>query len=122
MEWELSGDRPIYLQISEQIKLRIVSGLYPAGAKLPSVRDMASEAAVNPNTMQRALSDLEREGLIYTERTSGRYVTEDKEMIQKTKKGLAKEVVAGFFAKMEQLGYLKDEAILMVKQGVENHE
>ena len=66
MTWELKNDRPIYAQLIEQIKLRIISGFYRPGERLPSVRDMAAEAAVNPNTMQRALSELERDGLLYT--------------------------------------------------------
>ena len=77
MGWNLKSDRPIYAQLIEQIELMIVSGMYPPGAKLPSVRDLAADAAVNPNTMQRALSQLETDGLLYTQRTSGRYVTED---------------------------------------------
>ena len=71
MTWDFSGDRAIYVQITEQVKLRIIAGIYPVGTRLPSVRELAAEASVNPNTMQRALSDLEREGLLYSERTSG---------------------------------------------------
>ena len=77
MPWELSNDRPIYLQLMERIQMDIVSGKYHAGDKLPSVRDLAIEAAVNPNTMQKALSELERVGLVYSQRTSGRFITED---------------------------------------------
>ena len=105
MSWDLKSDRPIYTQLIEQIQLMIVSGVYPAGSKLPSVREMAAEAAVNPNTMQRALSQLEADGLLYSQRTSGRFVTEDVESIMQIKNGLAVEVIHEFPNKMNQLGY-----------------
>ena len=105
MSWDLKSDRPIYTQLIEQIQLMIVSGVYPAGSKLPSVREMAAEAAVNPNTMQRALSQLEADGLLYSQRTSGRFVTEDVESIMQIKNGLAVEVIHEFLNKMNQLGY-----------------
>ena len=85
MKWQLRSDAPIYSQLIEHIKLGIVSGEFPPGGKLPSVRDLAGEAGVNPNTMQRAFTELEREGLVNAQRTSGRYVTEDHEMIEETK-------------------------------------
>ena len=71
MAWQFEHDRPIYTQLLEQIRMLIISGVYPIGSRLPSVRDLAAEAAVNPNTMQKALSELERSGLIYSQRTSG---------------------------------------------------
>ena len=110
MTWDFSGDRAIYVQIAEQVKLRIIAGIYPVGTRLPSVRELAAEASVNPNTMQRALSDLEREGLLYSERTSGRFVTEDSAMIAKAKAALAQEVIDDFFAHMERLGYTRAAA------------
>lgn len=76
MTWELNSDRPIYSQIMDKIKTDIISGKYPVGSKIPSVRELAAEASVNPNTMQKALSELEREGLLFSRRTSGRYITE----------------------------------------------
>ncbi|NCB04425.1 MAG: GntR family transcriptional regulator [Clostridia bacterium] len=115
MTWEFKDDRPIYTQIAEQIKLRIVSGLYAAGARLPSVRDLAAEASVNPNTMQRALTDLEREGILYSERTSGRFVSEDGEMIRRTREGLAVEVVDAFLLRMGKLGYDCESACELVR-------
>ena len=81
MAWELDSDRPIYAQLVERIQTEIVSGYYPPGGKLPSVRELASVAAVNPNTMQKAFAELERSGLIVTQRTNGRTVTEDVEKI-----------------------------------------
>ena len=79
MAWNLDSDRPIYAQLLERIELQIVSGTYGPGDKLPSVRELAAEASVNPNTMQKAFAELERSGLIVTKRTSGRFVTEDKD-------------------------------------------
>ena len=75
MTWKLDSDRPIYAQLLELIQMRIISGHYPAGSRLPSVRELAAEAGVNPNTMQKAFSELERNGLIWTQRTAGRFVT-----------------------------------------------
>ncbi len=97
MPWELSNDRPIYLQLMERIQMDIVSDKYHAGDKLPSVRDLAIEAAVNPNTMQKALSELERVGLVYSQRTSGRFITEDATMIKELKQHLANEHILEFF-------------------------
>ena len=78
MAWTLDSDRPIFLQIVERIQTDIVSGRYQPGDKLPSVRDLAAEASVNPNTMQKAFAELERTGLVYSRRTSGRFITEDR--------------------------------------------
>lgn len=116
MPWELKADRPIYIQLIEQIQLRIVSGMYSAGEKLPPVRDLAAQAAVNPNTMQKALAELERSGLVYSQRTSGRFITEDEGMIQKAKETLAKEQITAFFEKMQQLGFSRKQAILLMEQ------
>ncbi|HHV98825.1 MAG TPA: GntR family transcriptional regulator [Clostridiaceae bacterium] len=114
MPWELKSDRPIYSQLIEQIELRICSGVYPLGSKLPSVRDLAQEAAVNPNTMQRALAKLEEDGLLYTNRTSGRFVTEDVNMIKQVKNRLAKEHVQVFLKKMTELGFDYEEILSII--------
>ena len=116
MPWDLDNDRPIYLQLMEKIQLDIVAGVYKPGDKLPSVRDLALEAAVNPNTMQKALSELERNGLVHSQRTSGRFITEDENMIQQTKENLAKEQITTFLKKMEQLGFSKEETISLMEQ------
>ena len=102
MAWELKSDRPIYSQLMEYIKISIVSGKYKPGAKMPSVRELASEASVNPNTMQKALTELERLGLLFSVRTSGRFITEDSKMIEEMKCNLAKEEIQAFLKKMEQ--------------------
>ena len=77
MAWKFNDNAPIYLQIVNTLKRNIASGAYPPGSRLPSVRDLALEAGVNPNTMQRALSELERSGLVNSQRTAGRFITED---------------------------------------------
>ncbi|MDE6925247.1 MAG: GntR family transcriptional regulator [Acetatifactor sp.] len=109
MAWELDNDRPIYAQLVDRIRMQIVSGYYQPGGKLPSVRELAAAAAVNPNTMQKAFVELERSGLIITQRTNGRNVTEDTELIGNIRKGMAKEHVEAFFSKMQELGYSEEE-------------
>jgi len=123
MTWIFTPDRPIYIQLQEQIKLAIVSGLHPPGGKLPAVRDLAEDASVNPNTVQRALTELEREGLVHAQRTSGRFVTEEISVIEKTKKEMAAELVEAFLEKMAAIGYSKDETadMIIAKKEVEAH-
>ncbi len=116
MAWQLDNDRPIYLQLMERIQRDIVSGRYHAGDKLPSVRDLALEAAVNPNTMQKALSELERSGLVYSQRTSGRFITEDTKMLEKLKNDLAGEHIREFLEKMKHLGFPQQEIMELVEQ------
>ena len=116
MPGALDNDRPIYLQIMERIQTDIISGKYHAGEKLPSVRDLALEAAVNPNTMQKALSELERNHLVYSQRTSGRFITEDEDMLKQLKKEVAEEQIREFFQKMEQLGYTPNETLSLMQR------
>ena len=99
MPWDLKSDRPIYTQLIEMIELKIFSGEYPLGSNLPSVRDLANEASVNPNTMQRALARLEEDGFIVTHRTRGRTITEDADMIKKLKAGWLKLILPGSWKK-----------------------
>lgn len=115
MAWELNNDRPIYTQIVEKIQLRIVSGFYPVGAKLPSVRELAAEAGVNPNTMQKAFTELERSGLLITMRTSGRMVTEDEAMIREVKEIIAKQEIEQFFNKMREIGFSREQIIALAE-------
>lgn len=114
MPWDFAPDRPIYIQLVEKIQLMIFSGTYPAGAKLPSVRDLAKEAAVNPNTMQRALAKLEEEGLLITLRTSGRFVTEDETVIKNARSKLAQEQIAEFLTRMQELGFGQEEVLAII--------
>lgn len=122
MAWTLDTDRPIYLQIVAIMQMQIVSGLYQPGDKLPSVRELAAQASVNPNTMQKAFSELERSGLIITQRTSGRIVTEDVEMIKEIRFELAKASIQDFIKKMKELGYEKEEIVMLLEEaaGEEN--
>ena len=122
MPWNLDSARPIYLQIIERDQMDIVTGHYQQGDKLPSVRDLAQEAAVNPNTMQKALSELERSGLIYSQRTSGRFITEDKELIHQMKKELAAAEVSAFVAHMKQLGITPEEIRQLLAETIEEEE
>lgn len=115
MAWKFASDRPIYAQIAEMIRQDIVSGKYKMGERLPSVRDLASEAAVNPNTMQRALLDLEAEGLITTQRTSGRLITSDPAVIEAARARLAREIAAEFLNKMKQMGNDKQKALQILE-------
>lgn len=119
MAWELDSDRPIYAQLVERIQMEIVSGYYPPGAKLPSVRELAAEAAVNPNTMQKAFAELERSGLIITQRTNGRTVTEDTDTIAGIRQKLADGHVKNFWDKMKELGYTQKEVMQLVEQSYE---
>lgn len=118
MPWNLDDNKPIYLQITERISKQIVSGVYSAGDKIPSVRELSAEAGVNPNTMQRALSELERSGMINTNRTSGRTVTESVDEITKAREELAKEVVTVFLKEMNELGYTGVDAISLLEKAV----
>ncbi|SCZ06388.1 GntR family transcriptional regulator [Alkaliphilus peptidifermentans] len=119
MSWNFKSDRPIYIQLIDQIEMMIFSGIYPPGSRLPSVRDMAQEAAVNPNTMQRALSKLEEDGLIITHRTSGRSITEDENMIKKAKTRLAQEQLSEFLANMQHLGFDRKEILSIISNMLE---
>ena len=122
MPWNLDSSRPIYLQIIERVQMDIITGRYQPGDKLPSVRDLAQEAAVNPNTMQKALSELERSGLIYSQRTSGRFITEVKELIHQMKKELAAAEVSAFVAHMKQLGITPEEIRQLLAETIEEEE
>lgn len=115
MTWDLRTDRPIYLQLSEQITQRIIAGQYPPGERLPSVRDLAQDAGVNPNTMQRALAELERTGMVFSQRTSGRFITEDTEMLDEVRDKLAIKQIEEFLSKMEQLGFDAARTIQLIE-------
>ena len=118
MEWSIRSDLPIYSQLVEQIKLAIVSGAFRPGDRLPSVRDLAMEAGVNPNTMQRALQELEREEMVFSQRTSGRFVTEDTARINGAKKSLAREQINAFLQAMGRLGYDGEEIVSLITESL----
>lgn len=111
MAWKFDNNVPIYIQISNTIKLQIVTNQLKSGDKLPTVRDLAETAGVNPNTVQRALSDLETEGFVYSVRTTGRFVTDNHELIRKTRLQLAQEELENFVNNMLDLGFTQDELV-----------
>ena len=121
MEWKFRSDLPIYSQLVEQIKLGIVSAKLLPGERLMSVRDMATEAGVNPNTMQRALQELERDGMVYSQRTAGRFVTENMQVIERAKKKLAEEQIRSFLEAMKKLGYQWEEILALLKEKEEEN-
>jgi len=115
MKWIFRGDRPIYAQLIEHLQRGILTGEYPLGSAVPSVRTLAIEAEVNPNTMQKALAELEAQGLLHTHRTAGRTVTEDKTMIERLKENLARAQVEAFFEGMKSLGIGAGEAARLIE-------
>lgn len=114
MSWKFVNDRPIYMQLVEQMQLKILSGEYQAGQKLASVRDLAAEAAVNPNTMQKALAELEKSGLLYSERTTGRFITDDTDKITRIRRVYAEKSVLEFLEQMKGLGFDTEETIRLI--------
>ena len=126
MSEQFDASRPIYAQLVERLKARILAGPSPPGGHLDSVRDLAAAAGVNPNTMQRALAQLESEGLVRTERTSGRYVTEDTNLIEQLRVAAAHDIAADFLEKMRSIGYTPEKAAALLEhwdtEEVEPHE
>ena len=111
MAWKFNDNAPTYLQIVSTLKRNIASGAYPPGTRLPSVRDLAMEAGVNPNTMQRALAELERSGLVNSHRTTGRFITQDTDALARLRKSLSDQIISELFAKLRALG-MSDAQIL----------
>lgn len=116
MAWKFSSDRPVYLQISERIVRKVLSGEYSAGEQIPSVRQIALEAAVNPNTVQHAFSELENEGLIISKGTLGRFVTDDANVVEACRKRMAEQLVREFSKNMGELSIPKEQAIKMIEE------
>lgn len=116
MNWNFDNDRPIYKQLIEKLKIFIITEKYPPGEKLPSVRDLAMETKVNPNTVQKAMQELESSGLVYSKRTSGRYITEDKQLIEVIRKEMAIDKVRNFLDNMKELNISKEIAIKYMKE------
>ncbi len=114
MTWTFESDKPIYGQIVERIKFRIVKGEYPPGSRIPSVRELALEAGVNPNTVQRAYAELESEGVLYTERTNGKFVVNDSGLLNQLKQTLSRNYIEDLFQKLTDLGLTKEEIIAAV--------
>lgn len=116
MNFEFDNNIPIYVQLVEQLKIYIISGKIEAGERLPSVRELALKTKVNPNTMQKALNELEELKLIYTERTNGKFVTQDKKLIDKFKIEYANELSNKYFSMMENIGFSKEQTLNYLKQ------
>lgn len=116
MKFQFDNSIPIYIQLVDYLKIEIISGKLTPGSRLLSVRELALEMQVNPNTMQKALSELEDLNLIFTERTSGKYVTKDEELINKYKTEYAEELARNYFTHMENIGFSKENAILFLKE------
>lgn len=114
MEWELNSKEPIYLQIKNFIKLKIISGKLKEGERLLSVRDYASKLTVNPNTILRVYSELENEGLIITQRGIGKFVTDDIEKIHHLRKELSIELTKDFISQSKNLGFTKNEILDLI--------
>ena len=110
MDWRFTDDRPIWLQLTEQLTRRIITGVYPPGSRLPPVRELAAQAGVNPNTMQRALAQLEQDGLACADRTAGRRVTEDTSVLD------ARVLIEHYYDAMAELGYSRTEAAELLKE------
>ena len=122
MEWKIADDRPIWMQLSEQIAAQIAAGVYSVGERLPSVRELAADAGVNPNTMQRAMADLENQGLVVTNRTAGRSVTQDMRAIEELRSMQAREQVLVFLERMKGLGYTRGEIRAVLEDALKEVE
>ena len=116
MEWKIDNNKPVYIQLVEQLKVKIISGEIELDSKLDSVRSLAADAMVNPNTMQKALAELEREGFVYSKRTSGRFVTDNTELIENERKNLVKDNVKKTLDTLINLGYTNDEILNLVEE------
>ncbi len=114
--WQFKEGIPIWQQIMTTIRMGILSGTYPPGSKMPAVRELALQAGVNPNTMQRALGELEREGLLRAERTSGRFVTDDAEILRQLRRTLAEDMIRELCGNLRTLGLTDEEIVSEVSR------
>ena len=120
MAWKFNDGAPIYLQIVNTLRRNIASGAYPPGSRLPSVRDLALEAGVNPNTMQRALSELERSGLVNSQRTAGRFITEDADALLELRKSMSEEIVGELISRLRGLGMSGEQILDMIREKIDS--
>ena len=116
VDYIFDNERPIYVQLVEKLRIEIISGKLKNGERIPSVRELALTTRVNPNTMQKALAELENEGLIYTERTNGKFVTDNKELIEKVKRELAQEKVNNYINDMKNIGITYEQSIQYLQE------
>lgn len=122
MSWKFSNEAPIYLQIMDEIKLRIAKGILKPGDKVPPVRELAVKAGVNPNTMQKALAELEREGVLYAQRTAGRFVAEKNEDDDSMRDEICKKYIQNYIKGMRELGFSDDRLIQKLKIYMEEED
>ena len=122
MGWNFNDNTPIYLQIISGLQREIASGAYPPGSRLSSVPELALEAGVNPNTMQRALAELERQGLVNSQRTAGRFVTEDTAALSALRRSMSDSIISDFFRSMVSLGLSQEEILSLVQDWIREHE
>ena len=122
MKWDFKSGEPIYQQIMRVLRTQIASGEYPPGCRFPAVRELALEAGVNPNTMQRALAELEREGLLVTVRTTGKFVTEDQELISRTRSDLAADSIRALIGSLKNLGLTEKQILKEVEHSLKKVE
>lgn len=116
MAWRFTSDRPVYIQIAERMTMSVLSGEYAPGEQIPTVRQLAEEAAVNPNTVQRAFSELENSGIVVSKGTLGRFVTEEASVIDDCRNRMAKNIVAKFVENLGSLSIPEETAIEMIKE------
>ena len=122
MAWNIENNRSVYIQLVEHIQKRILAGEYAPGDKLPSVRELAKDAGVNPNTMQRAFQELERQGLVYANRTSGRFITDNQDILKNAAQQQATALVRNYYEHMRDLGFGREEMIALLRQYEENQD
>lgn len=118
MAWSFASDRPVYVQLAERLRKKIISFEYRSGEQIPSVRQLAAETAVNPNTVQRALAELENEGLLEVRGTLGKFVTEDRAIIERCQRDQAKELVRSFVASAKEMSIPTKELISMIEEEI----
>ena len=116
MAWSFSADRPVYIQIAHRIRKSVLSGGYQAGAQIPTVRQLALEAAVNPNTVQHAFTELENEGIIIAKGTQGRFVTDDQQVVQAVREEVARQLAQAFVEEMDQLSITAEQAVELIRE------
>ena len=122
MEWNITGGRPVYVQLVEQLELALLNGTFPPGSRVPPVRELAAEAGVNPNTMQRALQELESQNLLQAQRTAGRTVTADAEVLHQLRSRRATTLAAEFIRRMKGLGLDQAEIRDLLRKAAEEEE
>lgn len=119
MDWNIEAGRPVYLQLIEQLELAIVTGVLPAGSKVPPVRELAAQAGVNPNTMQRALQELETRGLMKSQRTAGRTVSAGAEQLDGLRRQRAEALADEFWKQMQAMGISAEETAALLRAAAE---